>query len=213
MLSRLELAEAHVVRRKARRPRNAAASPSSASRRTSWLYFATRSLRAGAPVLIWPQFVATARSAIVVSSVSPLRGSHVLLRPVDAGEDAEALHAVSHRPAGDPAIWTYLPYGPYEDPAHMRELLEWAESSDDPRFYALVKLPDELPTGLASYLRMEPEFGVIEIGHIWFGVSLQRTTAATEAIYLLVRRAFDDLGYRRLEWKCNVGELIGEARG
>jgi RimJ/RimL family protein N-acetyltransferase len=137
-------------------------------------------------------------------SRTPLRGSHVLLRPVDAGEDAEALYAVSHRPAGDPAIRTYLPYGPYEDPAHMLELLEWAESSDDPRFYALVKMPDELPTGLASYLRMEPEFGVIEIGHIWFGVPLQRTTAATEAIYLLARRAFDELGYRRLEWKCNA---------
>ena len=57
---------------------------------------------------------------------------------------------------------------------------------------------------MASYLRIEPEFGVIEIGHIWFGVPLQRTTAATEAIYLLARHAFDDLGYRRLEWKCNA---------
>ena len=58
--------------------------------------------------------------------------------------------------------------------------------------------------GLASYLRITPEFGVIEIGHIWFGTPLQRTTAATEAIYLLSRHAFDDLGYRRLEWKCNA---------
>jgi RimJ/RimL family protein N-acetyltransferase len=58
--------------------------------------------------------------------------------------------------------------------------------------------------GLASYLRITPEFGVIEIGHIWFGPPLQRTTAASEAIYLLARHAFDDLGYRRLEWKCNA---------
>lgn len=55
-----------------------------------------------------------------------------------------------------------------------------------------------------SYLRITPEFGVIEIGHIWFAPQLQRTTAATEAIYLLARHAFDDLGYRRVEWKCNA---------
>jgi RimJ/RimL family protein N-acetyltransferase len=86
----------------------------------------------------------------------------------------------------------------------MRQLLDWAESSEDPLFFALVRLADERPAGLASYLRVTPELGVIEIGHIWFGVSLQRTTAATEAIYLLARHAFDDLGYRRLEWKCNA---------
>jgi len=127
-----------------------------------------------------------------------------LLRPVDATADVEALYAVSHAPEGDPAIWTYLPYGPYEQPGQMRRLLDWAERSDDPLFFALVGLPDERPAGLASYLRMEPEVGVIEIGHIWFGVPLQRTPAATEAIYLLARHAFDDLGYRRLEWKCNA---------
>ena len=60
------------------------------------------------------------------------------------------------------------------------------------------------PLGWASYLRITPEFGVIEIGHIWFGLELRRTTAATEAIYLLARHALDDLGYRRLEWKCNA---------
>jgi RimJ/RimL family protein N-acetyltransferase len=137
-------------------------------------------------------------------SREPLRGSHVLLRPVDAAADAAALHAVSHAPEGDPALWAYLPYGPYDDVVQMRSLLDWAESSDDPLFYAVIGLADERPAGLASYLRIEPEPGVIEIGHIWFGVSLQRTTAATEAIYLLARRAFDELGYRRLEWKCNA---------
>jgi RimJ/RimL family protein N-acetyltransferase len=83
-------------------------------------------------------------------------------------------------------------------------MLAWAETSDDQLYFALVKLPENRPLGIASYLRITPEFGVIEIGHIWFGVPLQRTTAATEAIYLLARHAFDDLGYRRLEWKCNA---------
>lgn len=101
-------------------------------------------------------------------SRAPLLGSHVLLRPVDAVADAEALYAVSHPPEGDPAIWTYLPYGPYEHPDQMRVLLDWAEKSDDPLFFALVGLADERPAGLASY-RITPEFGVIEIGHICSG--------------------------------------------
>ncbi len=86
----------------------------------------------------------------------------------------------------------------------MRQMLAWAETSKDPLCFTVERLADKRPLGFVSYLRITPEFGVIEIGHIWFGVPLQRTTAATEAIYLLLRHAFDDLGYRRLEWKCNA---------
>jgi len=67
----------------------------------------------------------------------------------------------------------------------------------------LCPLPDERPAGVASYLRIKPQYGVIEIGHIWFGAALQRTRAATEAIYLLAVNAFDALDYRRLEWRCD----------
>jgi RimJ/RimL family protein N-acetyltransferase len=132
-----------------------------------------------------------------------LTGSHVLVRPLDAGRDAEPLYAASHPPEGDPAIWTYLPYGPFEDVAGLEANLRNQEASEDPLFFALVRLPDGRPAGVASYLRITPEHGTIEIGHIWFGSPLQRTTAATEAIYLLARHAFD-LGYRRLEWKCDA---------
>ena len=128
-----------------------------------------------------------------------LRGSHVALRPVRAG-DAEALFEVSR----DPSIWTYLPDGPYDSVDELREQLARAEGSADPLFFTLIALPNETPSGIASYLRITPEHGVIEIGHIWFGTTLQRTTAATEAIFLLARHVFDDLGYRRLEWKCNA---------
>jgi RimJ/RimL family protein N-acetyltransferase len=133
-----------------------------------------------------------------------LRGTHVLLRPVDATTDAEPLYAVSHPSQGDAAIWTYLPDGPYDSPEHLGQMLGWAGASDDPLYFTLVGQRDGRPVGQASYLRMKPEFGTIEIGHIWFGTTLQRTTAATEAIYLLARHVFDDLGYRRLEWKCNA---------
>jgi RimJ/RimL family protein N-acetyltransferase len=128
-----------------------------------------------------------------------LRGGHVLLRPVSPG-DADALFEV----ARDPSIWTYLPYGPYVDADELRGRLTATAGSDDPLFFAICPLPAEQPQGVASYLRIEPQHGTIEVGHIWFGTPLQRSTAATEAIFLLARHAFDDLGYRRLEWKCNA---------
>jgi RimJ/RimL family protein N-acetyltransferase len=132
-----------------------------------------------------------------------LRGGRVLLRPIDADADAEMLYAESHPPLADPGLWTYLPNGPYRDPAELRGALRVAEASEDPLFFTLARLPGEEPAGVASYLRITPDHGVIEIGHIWFGASLRRTTAATEAIYLLAAHAFDELGYRRLEWKCD----------
>jgi RimJ/RimL family protein N-acetyltransferase len=144
----------------------------------------------------------------------PLRGAHVLVRPILPEIDAEPLFIASHPADGDRSIWTYLPDGPYEDPAQLRRMLEWAadaEDAEDAVYFALVPLPGETPLGIAAYLRITPDMGVIEIGHIWFGARLARTTAATEAIYLLARHAFDDLGYRRLEWKCN--SLNAASRG
>lgn len=129
---------------------------------------------------------------------------HVLLRPLDPANDAEPLYAESHPPKGDTDLWTYLPDGPYRDATELRDALEAAATSEDPLFYALVLRAAEQPVGVASYLRITPEHGVIEIGHIWFGASLRRSVAATEAIYLLAANAFDELGYRRLEWKCNA---------
>ncbi len=127
----------------------------------------------------------------------------MVLVPLDAVRDAEPLYAESHPPAADPGMWTYLPYGPYRDPAELLAALEALQASADPLFFTLRRLPEDQPAGVASYLRITPDHGVIEIGHIWFGASLRRTTAATEAIYLLAAHAFDDLGYRRLEWKCD----------
>lgn len=131
----------------------------------------------------------------------PLPGDHVLLRPLVAA-DAPALYAGTHAPQGDPAVWTYMADGPYADADELRTALIEAEASEDPLFFAVVC--DGRVLGRASYMRITPAFGVIEIGNIVFAPALQRTTAATEAIYLLARHAFDDLGYRRLEWKCNA---------
>jgi RimJ/RimL family protein N-acetyltransferase len=132
----------------------------------------------------------------------PLDGERVRLEPLDAGAHADDLFAAAL--AGDPELWTYLPYGPFEDVDAMREHIAAQAASEDPGFYAVVDRGTGRAAGVVSFLRIEPAHGVIEIGHIWFGASLQRTPGATEAIYLLSRAAFDALGNRRLEWKCDA---------
>jgi RimJ/RimL family protein N-acetyltransferase len=129
-----------------------------------------------------------------------LRGDRVLLRPLLAA-DAEQLYAATHPPHADLSLWTYMSDGPYAGVGDLRSALVEAQASDDPLFFAIVC--DDRTLGRASYMRITPAFGVIEIGNIVFSPALQRTAAATEAIYLLARHAFDELGYRRLEWKCN----------
>ncbi len=133
-----------------------------------------------------------------------LRGTQVILRPIDPDRDAEPLYAVSHPPAGDPTIWTYLYDGPYPDVDSFRESLEEQEQRPDYLFLTVADSATGKPLGIVSYLSMVPEHGVIEIGNIWFSPELKRTRAATETIFLLAKHAFDDLGYRRLEWKCNA---------
>ncbi|MDE3134289.1 MAG: GNAT family N-acetyltransferase [Acidobacteriota bacterium] len=133
-----------------------------------------------------------------------LEGEHVTLRPIDPGRDAEPLYAASHAPAGDPTIWTYLHDGPYPDLQSFRESLEEQAARHDYVFFTVTATSDGRPLGIVSYLSIVPEHGVIEIGNIWFSPELQRTAAATETILLLARHAFDELGYRRLEWKCDA---------
>jgi RimJ/RimL family protein N-acetyltransferase len=130
----------------------------------------------------------------------PLEGATVVLEPVDPARHAAALFSSSK---DAPELWQHLAYGPF---AGLDEFTEWLRdraASDDPLFYALVDRAAGDARGMASYLRFEPHHGVIEIGHIWLAPALQRTRPATEAIFLLARHAFDDLGYRRLEWKCS----------
>lgn len=137
-------------------------------------------------------------------SRTPLEAEHVLLRPVDASVDAESFFAATHPPAAAEDIWRYMFDGPYGSAAEMREAMEEVQAVDDPLFFTILPRDDERPLGRAAYMRIEPGHGVIEIGGILLAPELQRTTAATEAIYLMIRHAFDDLGYRRVEWKCDA---------
>jgi RimJ/RimL family protein N-acetyltransferase len=105
--------------------------------------------------------------------------------------------------AADGRNWTYLPYGPFASTDGYAEWVRRAEAQTDPLFYAIVDEASDRPVGVASYLRIAPEMGSIEVGHLSYAPALQRTPAATEAMYLMMRRAFDELGYRRYEWKCD----------
>jgi RimJ/RimL family protein N-acetyltransferase len=133
-----------------------------------------------------------------------LNGELVRLESLDPPRHAEPLFTASHGAGGDPRLWDYLAYGPFAGEAEFTEWLGHRAASEDPLFYAVVDMATMRAQGMASYMRMEPEHGVIEIGHIWFAPSLQRTRQATEAIFLLAGNAFDALGYRRLEWKCDA---------
>jgi RimJ/RimL family protein N-acetyltransferase len=135
-------------------------------------------------------------------SVESLQGRLVTLRPTDVTDDAAALYDATRD--GDPALWNYLSYGPFEDQGGFEQWL--ARHVADPTMLteSVVDNDSGKALGSASFMRMEPAFGVIEIGHIFFGKALQRTPAATEAIFLMMRHVFDDLGYRRLEWKCDA---------
>ncbi len=99
--------------------------------------------------------------------------------------------------------WTYLPFGPLHTVEEYRAWLAVATEAADSLFYVVLD-PAGLPVGVAAYLRIQPDVGSIEVGNVHFSPLLQRRAAATEAQYLLMRHAFDDLGYRRYEWKCNA---------
>ena len=102
----------------------------------------------------------------------------------------------------DDRNWTYLPYGPFQDLQKFSEWIEDMAAQKDPYFYTVIDLATNKAVGIASLMSIFPEKGSIEIGHINFSPLLQKTIAATETLYLLMNYAFE-LGYRRLEWKCD----------
>ena len=129
-------------------------------------------------------------------------GHFCRLEPLDPMRHAEALYAANALDV-EGKNWTYLPYGPFETLDDYRAWIEQYCCGSDPLFYAIVNLTTGTAVGVASYLRISPSSGSIEVGSINYSPLLQRTPAATEAMYLMMAQAFD-LGYRRYEWKCNA---------
>ncbi len=130
-----------------------------------------------------------------------MHGPRVTLIPLDADAHAAPLFAEIQE---HPDLWRYMFDGPFENEAAFRLNLAAKAVSTDPIFYTIAGNTTSLPLGIAAYLRIEPRHRVIEVGNILFSPRLQRTPEATEAMYLMAKYVFEDLGYRRYEWKCNA---------
>jgi RimJ/RimL family protein N-acetyltransferase len=134
---------------------------------------------------------------------APLEGLTCRLEALDAERHLGPLwQAVREDTQG--RMWTYLPYGPFASLEAYRSWLLSTCTTPDPLFFALVERASGQALGLASFLRCAPDVGSIEVGHLQFSPRLQRTTLATEAMFLMMRRVFEELGYRRYEWKCDA---------
>lgn len=146
--------------------------------------------------------------AAVVENWSPpprpdgavLQGQHARLEPLSAEAHAALLYRAF---AENDSVWAYLPYGPFSSASQYHRWVRDCAAHDDPFFYAIKNLNTGDWEGVASFLRIFPDAGSIEVGHINFSPALQGTTAATEAMYLMMAWAFE-AGYRRYEWKCNA---------
>lgn len=131
-----------------------------------------------------------------------LSGSYCSLEPLSAHQHAADLFAAASLDVTG-GSWTYLPYGPFESRDAYVAWLSARECESDPLFFAIVDAAGGKAVGVCAYLRIDAAVGCIEVGHLYFSPLLQKTPAATEAIYLMMRHAFE-LGYRRCEWKCDA---------
>ena len=137
-----------------------------------------------------------------------MRGKYCWLEPLDPSRHAESLFAANALDA-EGRNWTYLTYGPFETLEEYRRWMEGTCGGFDPLFYAIMTSAHGA-VGVASYLRIDPPNGSIEVGHLNYSPLLQRTVAATEAMFLMMKHAFG-LGYRRYEWKCHSFNLPSRA--
>ena len=157
-----------------------------------------KSDRLGVPVLNWTP----PRSPGETVWVEKMKGRYVRLEPLEPASHCDDLFASFEEDVKN-QIWDYLPYGPFETAADLADWIHATCAGPDPYFFAIVDQASNRAVGLASYLRINPDSGSIEVGHINFSPRLQSTIAATEAMYLMMRWAFM-AGYRRYEWKCNA---------
>ena len=129
-------------------------------------------------------------------------GKYCILEPLEINKHANNLYdSLALDNQGE--SWTYLPYGPFDTLNEFQDWLKTTSSDSNTLLYSILDNKTQQPIGISGYLRINPEHGVIEIGHLHFSKLLKRTSLATEAIYLMIKLIFDNLGYRRCEWKCN----------
>jgi RimJ/RimL family protein N-acetyltransferase len=132
-----------------------------------------------------------------------MEGRYALLEPLDPAKHTASLWEAVNAPEND-SLWTYLFDGPYRDAASFEQSIKRKAATADPMFFAIVSRRAGRAVGYASFMRIEPAHRCIEVGGILYTPLLQRTRAATEAMYLMARYVFEDLAYRRYEWKCDA---------
>jgi RimJ/RimL family protein N-acetyltransferase len=135
--------------------------------------------------------------------IAALQGEHVVISRLDPDADIDDLHAVSHGSEEFERLWTYMPYGPFTDRGAMHAWLTSIRESQDPLFYSVFSRALQRKVGMFSILNIVPAMGRAELGHIWYSPLVQRTAVNTEVTFLFLRYLFDNLGYRRVEWKCD----------
>ncbi|RFU48480.1 GNAT family N-acetyltransferase [Paraburkholderia sp. DHOC27] len=155
----------------------------------------------GAPVPDW--------QAARLPGSEPLVGRYCRIERVDVARHAEDLYE-AYSAATDGRDWTYLAVGPFQSLDAYREHLTKAAASADPMHHAVIDLATGKAVGTLALMRIDAGNGVIEVGHVTYSPHLKRTRVATEAMALLLKYVFDDLGYRRFEWKCD--SLNGPSR-
>ena len=133
---------------------------------------------------------------------TPMEGRFCRVEPLDPGRHAPDLYE-AYAEDRDGGMWTYMGHGPFASAAELENWMRATCMGDDPLVHAIVDAKTGRAVGAASFMRIEPGVGVMEVGSITYPPRLQRTAAATETMYLMMRRTFDELGYRRYEWKCD----------
>ncbi|MET0613638.1 MAG: GNAT family protein [Pseudomonas caspiana] len=141
--------------------------------------------------------------AVALPDARTLEGRFIRLEKLSVARHADGLWDALQGPGSDPKLWDYLPYGPFLERSEFDTWLSRHEADTDPWFYTVVDQATGAVDGYLSLMSIVAAHGRIEIGHVTFGASMQRTPKGTEAIYLLAKESFA-LGYRRLEWKCNA---------
>ncbi len=131
-----------------------------------------------------------------------LEGRTVRLEPLSTAHGPDLFAAYSADRSG--RMWTYLSVGPFKSEADFGAWIASIVPSEDPLFFAAIDKASGRAVGIVSYLRIDPANGCIEVGWVTWSPLMQRSAVSTEAQYLLMRNAFDGLGYRRYEWKCNA---------
>lgn len=148
----------------------------------------------GRPVENWKECPMPPRSDMV--------GNHVIVSPIDVKRDARHLFD-ANRKAMDGSRFTYLFNDAFVDFDAYQAWLETMAATSDPMLHTIIDKASNKAVGVAAFMRIDTKFGGIEIGNINYSPALSQTIGGTEAMYMMMKRAFDELGYRRYEWKCD----------